>query len=454
MKEQKSWFIPVLPILCVGVVIVWLAMHRTSPRKISPKEAVATLRIITVKDISLAPVEYGYGVAEPARVWEAVSQVKGEIVSLHKNLHSGELLPKGAELLRIDSTDYHLIEEQLESGVRRIEAELSGLEKEEANARSAILLEKESLKLAEQSLARLVRLRKTRAVSDDEVDRDERTVIDQKKRILAIEKTLSLIPSRADFLKAERANNKGKLAHARRDIERTVIRAPFDCRLGTVNLEHSQVVQAGQHLFEAHGTDAVEVEALFRPEQLRNLLPQSLRKEIENEITMDTLKKLFNFTVTVHLTSGSFKASWPARFERLREKVDPGTRAIHVVAVVDAPYEKAIPGVRPALVRGMSCKMELKAPARPHVTVIPACALEGSLVYVLSDKNRLQKRKVVPDFFFQDLVIIKDGLVAGERLVVSDPSFAIEGMMVNPVVDHGLEAYIQRLSVPVKEEQK
>jgi multidrug efflux pump subunit AcrA (membrane-fusion protein) len=169
---------------------------------------------------------------------------------------------------------------------------------------------------------------------------------------------------------------------------------------------------------------------------------------------MNTPKKVFNFTVTVYLASGTFKASWPARFERLREKVDPVTRAIYVVAVVDSPYDKAIPGVRPLLVKGMSCRMELKASASPHTTVVPACALEDGHVFVLSDTNRLQRRNVEVDFFSRDMVIIKSGLEPGEQLVVSGTSFAIEGMAVSPVIDKVLEDSIQHLSGSVREAQK
>jgi hypothetical protein len=142
MNGRKSWLLSFLPILFVVLIIAWLAANLSIPEKNPKEEARASLRVITVKTVPFAPVEYGYGIAEPARVWKAVSQVKGEIVSLHKQLHSGELITENAQLVQIDPTDYELIVEQLESGVRRIQADLSGLQKEAENARSAITLEK------------------------------------------------------------------------------------------------------------------------------------------------------------------------------------------------------------------------------------------------------------------------------------------------------------------------
>jgi len=62
------------------------------------------------------------------------------------------------------------------------------------------------------------------------------------------------------------------LAQAKLDLAKTVVKAPFDCRLGEVEIEPGQYLAAGQSLFESHGTALTEVEIQIPLDQLRTLL--------------------------------------------------------------------------------------------------------------------------------------------------------------------------------------
>jgi len=209
--------------------------------------------------------------------------------------------------------------------------------------------------------------------------------------------------------------------------------------LGAQPNKRGQVLTRGEKLFEAHGTEAVEVEVGFQPDQLRRLLPATSRRRLQSGMTMPALRELFDLEVTVTLRSGDWVARWPGRFDRIREVVDPRLRTIHLVVVVDDPYEQVIPGVRPALVRGMYCEIELRAPARPQTVVLPRSALREGRVFILDEERRLRARAVETAFQQDDLVVIAGGLQGGERVIVSDPAPAIEGMQVEPVDDPELQ---------------
>jgi multidrug efflux pump subunit AcrA (membrane-fusion protein) len=122
--------------------------------------------------------------------------------------------------------------------------------------------------------------------------------------------------------------------------------------------------------------------------------------------------------------------------------VASGTREIQVMAVVDRSYEDAIPGQRPPLMPGMFCHVALTAPPRPGQVVLPRTAVHDRAVYLVGPDNRLEKKPVTVGFAQSEFVIIASGLSGKERVVVSDPAFAIVGMKVQPVMD---EALLERL---------
>ena len=70
----------------------------------------------------------------------------------------------------------------------------------------------------------------------------------------------------------------------------------------------------------------------------------------------------------------------------------------------------------------------------PQQIVIPRSAIRNGRVYVMDENNRLQIRKVSKLFDQRDQSVIKQGLQAGEQLVLSDLIPAVEGMLLKPVL--------------------
>ena len=156
------------------------------------------------------------------------------------------------------------------------------------------------------------------------------------------------------------------------DLGKLVITAPFACRIGQVNLQRDQFIAAGQLLFEVSGTAQAEVEAQFPIRELRKLLSGEQREQLGPGLEMETLRALFDVDATVHARPAA--ASWAARFHRIRETVDPQTREMPVVVVVDKPYARSKPGERPPLAQGMFCEVELVARHEQSVIVLPRSA--------------------------------------------------------------------------------
>ena len=440
LRKCSRTALRLLPVAVAAAIVIVLVRTRSGPVKKVAGEFVRPMRVIEVPVVAFRPRAKGYGLAEPPRVWQAMAEVKGTVVSIHPRLDSGALIDEGMVLLRIDPTEYELAVAQRKASIAETQARLDELAEEERSKKASLEIEKRSLVFARQSLERLQTLLQEGAVAPDAVDREERGALQQEQAVQQLENAIAQIPARREALTAALAVHEANLKQAELDLAKTVIRAPFDCRLGDVRIKAGQVVSANQQLFEAHGTNAVEIEAQFRPEQLRNLLPVEKRRQFEPGITMERLRQIFELTVTIRLRSGDWEATWPARFDRIRESVDPRTRAISVVAVVDDPYGQVVPGVRPALVRGMYCEMELQAPPRPRTVVLPRSAVRNGNIYIVDNEGRLRSRAVHIAFVQDDLLVLKSGLEGGETVIVSDPAPAIEGMKVEAVADTDLRA--------------
>ena len=125
-------------------------------------------------------------------------------------------------------------------------------------------------------------------------------------------------------------------------------------------------------------------------------------------------------------------AVWDGRVVRFSESVDPIRRTASVVVMVDNPYEKIIPGVRPPLLKGMYVAVDLMAPARP-MRVIPRDAIHQGQVYVVDRNNRLELRNIQIAHLQEQLAVIADGLAEDEMVVVTDLIPVIEGMPLQAV---------------------
>ena len=155
------------------------------------------------------------------------------------------------------------------------------------------------------------------------------------------------------------------------------------------------------------------------------------------------IRDRIGLTAEVRLAISSFVARWPAEVNRVRETVDPQTRTIGVVVVVDEPLRNAIPGVRPPLTKNMYVEVALTGLPLADRLAVPRVALHvdgdgGQVVYLVGDDGRLEIRPVTIRFVQGDLALVADGLAEGDRVVVSDLIPAIEGMLIDAVEDEAL----------------
>ncbi|MCK2148808.1 efflux RND transporter periplasmic adaptor subunit [Marinobacter alexandrii] len=413
--------------LAIGMVLlVMFVVNRQAPKHSDSPPAPKAVAVIEAQPRAFRLEARGHGVARSAETWQAVANVSGRVVERHPHLENGALLREGTKLLVLDPSRYEL-------AIAEAEAELAQLEAEEANTRRLLDLERQALDLAEQELSRIEHLAATGSVSTSQRDALRRSTVGQRQAVTRLQNALALLPARH-----ERAAV--RLAHARRDLADTHFVAPYDLRLGEVEVELHQFVSVGQRLFEADSLAAAEVEARLPFSMVRRLLGSVAPAELEPG-TLDLSERIDFDSIDAELELvGTPGVGWTGRVVRVASGLDPATRAVRIVVRVEDPWRDARPPDHPPLQRDMYTRVRLLALSPEPQIVVPASALHQGELYLVDEQDHLVRRLVSVAFQQGDLAVIESGLTPGERVIVDDLQPAIKGMALAPRRDAALEA--------------
>lgn len=436
---MKRWMFVVPVLLGVGAV-VFLVNNRDHPVQAPAREQVRTVRVIEAPSLAVVPRAVGFGSVIPGTVWEAVAEVSGRVVERHPRLEVGAILPAGTVLLRIDRTDYELALAQLDADLLATEAQLAEMEIKVANTEASIRIEAAALALGEKELARNRRLAAAGTVARSDLERAERNTLAQRQSLQSLRNSRNLLPAERRLLTAQRERQRAQREGARVDLERTTITLPIDGHIAETHAEVAQYVREGELLVVADGIDVAEIDVRVPIGSMRGVVRS--REGARLDPARVDLQQLLGLTARARLQD--LPVEWEARFVRISPSIDAKTRTIGVIVQVDDPYRQARPGIRPPLVKGMFLEVELTGRPLPDQVVVPRTALHADRVYVVGKDNRLERRLVEVGIRQPGFLTITAGLAAGERVVVSDLSPAIEGMLTRPVPDEETAARLRR----------
>jgi hypothetical protein len=441
-------FILLVPVAIAVLIFFMMQQSRQEPEATSPGESARAVRIVPAMKGDVAPKVLAFGTAAPARTWRAVAEVGGRLAYVSDELRPGAIFKKGAVLLRIDKADYQDAADQLQAEIDQVKSQIAESIQQGANNVLAIEIEKKTLDVSKSELERLELLVRQNAGAPAEVDAQRKAMLAQTLRLQEVQNSGKVLTIQRDSLSASVRLKTSKLAQAKRDIERTEIVCPFDCRVGEVALELNQFIAAGELLVEGFGIAMVEVEAHVSSRDARLLIKPGGTPIVIASIIgtpMDMVRDLFDVTVQIRVANDDRAAPWAGKFLRIREQLDQQTRTIGIVLGVENTYEKAVPGNNPPLVPGFFCQAELRGTPRKDRVIIPSAAVKSDHVYVVDGADRLVKKEVVVEFTQDGYSILTSGLAAGERLVVSDVSPAIDGMLTEPTMDNEAVAELKKM---------
>lgn len=427
---MKKTLAPVGVLLIGAVAVTVLLLSRSSPEKrpfVEPAQRVAG---ITVKAMTVVPRITAYGDVKPDRTWTAVAQVPGQVVWKSPKLNDGEFVGEGEELLRLDKREFVLALSKAKADTDKIRARLVELETNQTNIGGQLELLREAVAYNEKELERQKNLYESKAVSASMVEQQRITVLEQQRALATLQASHDAMPSQITYHKAELAAAEAAIRQAELNLEYTVFRAPFRGRLDRVTAELRQYIPAGQVLLELDSTSAAEVSISVSPLRLAMLAGVQLENIIDGLV--EKREPPPRPRIRVLTDNGNGGAEWEARFGRIGASVDPATRMIERVVIVDNPYGAPERGTRSRfpLSKGTFCTVIMYGYPQNDRLVIPRQAIHDGTVYLVTSDSRLEKREVSVDYYLGNHAILKSGLSQGERLVVNDIVPAIPGMLL------------------------
>ncbi|MFH2132354.1 MAG: biotin/lipoyl-binding protein [bacterium] len=394
-------------------------------------------RVMTITPMDLLPRAFGNGTAEPVRVWKAIAQVSGKIVFTHPQLQKGKVVKKDTVLLRIDPSEYKIAISQLKTRIQSFKIQLEEQQVQEKNNQQLLKIQEKTLAIKQKELARQKNLYERQILSVNDYETQLQGLIAQQAQVQSIQNSLNLAPYQRNQLIAQMEQAEGDLANAELQLSYTEMKAPFDIQIAAVNNKSSEFVQKGQTIFEGNDISAVEIEAQFVPGSARPVFI-SLQDRFKGlDVNTPSLGAHLGTTALVRIPGDNFgDLVWPAQLNRFSDTIDTETRTMGLIFIVKNELgNNNKPRQRP-LFNGLYCEVELRGKMIRNALVIPRSAVHpNNTVYLLTTDNKLEIRTIQPAFTLENVVMVEQGIKAGETLILSDVIPAVSGMVIDPVED-------------------
>ena len=336
-----------------------------------PPPAAVTIDTVSTSDAVFYD-EYPATVT-PLNLVELRAQVSGFITGVY--FKDGDRVKKGKLLYSIDEQLYAANYQQA----------VANLKVQEAN-----------LNKAQKDANRYHELDKNEAVAKQLVDNADAALEVAKKQADASRATIQAVQT---------------------NVKYTKIYAPFDGVIGISSVKTGAAVSAGQTLLNTVSSDK-ELAVDFNLDQ----------KEIYrfSKLLNENLKGTDS---TFLLAFGADQYEAPGKLALLDRTVNPQTGTIKARLI--------FPNNKNLLIAGMNGTVKVKSNEAAHAVIIPYKAVTEQLgeffVYVPNDSNKVSQRRVVLGKQLGMNVLIKEGLLAGEKIVVEGVQSLREGAAINPV---------------------
>jgi RND family efflux transporter MFP subunit len=430
-------------------VLAFVIATRGGPERVAVEETAARVRVLEVVPMPFVPRVTGYGTVSPGRSWSAVAQVSGRIARVAPELERGARIPADAEIVKIADEDYQLAVAKADADINAAQAGIDELDLDAANLATSLEIERRALALAERDLQRQRDLARRGATSQAAVDQSELDVVRQRAAVQDLENQLKLMPTKRRTQELAKAVSEADLATALLNLERTSIRTPFEGRVAEVNVEATQYVGVGEVLATIDGVETAEIDVQVPQARMKAFAEISFGGVPGGTSgtavgSMQGVIDRAGLSAVARLRFDDRDIEWPARLARISDTVDPSTRTVGLIVVVDEPYAAMRPGERPPLIKDMFVEVELRSAPVAGAVVVPRSAVRDGVVNVVGAESRLERRPVAAVRAFGDLVVVGEGLAAGDRVVLDDLPAAIPGMLLTPQSDDGTADELRR----------
>jgi len=392
VKHKKQIIVPI-GILVAGILLfVGFSSMKKPPEE---KEKVDNTPIVAVESIHVAPMNLtvkSYGVVQPKYETELVAQISGQIVELSEVFVRGGFVAKHQLLARIDPNDYQ---------AALIEAEATM-----ASARAALEKERAQGQVAE---------------------REWKRITDTSPTELSLRK-----PQLAQEI-ARVKSAQASVLRAKRNLERTEIRAPYDAMIDSRTIGLGSFVGTGSRIGKLLGTDVAEVRLPVADNQLQFLADEGKNSQVN--------------LIGTYAGKGVI---WQANIARSEGVIDNKSRMSYLVAEIKDPYglNRESSAELSPIRFGSYVTADIIGVNLAQATLIPRYLVNNSRVAILDTDSKLNFTEVSITRQEGSNVIVTNGLHEGDQLIISALDYPVDGMKLTLQGNESLESEESSENVP------
>lgn len=366
MSHRSLRWLPAV-ILIIGSATAWaLARGRAAPAPRIPDAPPPWVEVLEVAPRDDQVRLRTHGSVEPRTEIDLVAEIAGRVAAVSPALVPGGFFDAGELLVELDPRDAEIAVERAEAALARRSSEA---------------------RLAETKLQR------RRALATREIASPAALAEAEQRRLIALA-----------FVREARAARE----QARRDLDRTRVRAPFAGRVRTKRVGAGQFVARGRVLARVYAVDYAEVRLPLPISEVALLDLPTGAGAAEGPI------------VRLRAGSGDPRAEWTGRIVRTEGEIAPRSRMQNAVARVEDPYGLASQEGHPPLTVGLFVEAEILGRTLEDVVALPRSALTANgEVLVVDETERLRTRSVEVARLDGERVLIAAGLAPGERVCAS-----------------------------------
>jgi len=397
-------------ILLIGLGLAGAIAYQLSQRR-AQTQALATAAADTASS--------GIPVVEVARVRTAASgatvEIPGQTVALietpvyartdgyirQRNVEIGDRVKKGQLMIELDTPD---LDQQIEQARATLAQSNAAL----AQVQASLQASQSNLKLATVTAGRYHTLAEQGVMSKQDNDTSAAAVESGQANVHAAEETVHAQQSTI-------AANSANLNRLLEQKKYARMEAPFD---GVITYRNPIASDPGTLISSGSGAAVPEILRVSQIQTLRIFVdvPQSYAPVIRVDQPADLIVDEFAGRI------------FPARVKSTTSSVDPTSRTMLTVLLVDNSDGALLPG--------MYTKVRFHLPHTVNVLRLPAEALlfrtEGAFAAVVGDDHKVHLHKLTLGRDYGPEVEILSGLVPGDAVVLNPTDAIHEGALVDP----------------------
>jgi multidrug resistance efflux pump len=350
-------------VLGLGIGIAW-ALVATKP-ELPPREMEASALVVgtvPATRVDVARVWAGYGTARAMRAANVAAEVGGLVVERPDSVEAGSPVGAGDLLVQIERTDYLARVRAAEQAEAQGEADLAGLEVDEAAWREQLELAEEQAAIERRELSQALRALEQGAASVSEIDQRTKALRALESQASSMRQQLGRVPSRRAALRASLDRLRAETEVARRNLERTSVASPIGGVLERVEVDRGEVVGAGAPVARVVDVSRVEVPVRVGASALGSV-------RIGDRATLRP--------------DGPSGASWSGVVGRISPEVDPATRSVTVFVEVEQDPSSLRSGEASGLLLpGRFVVAEIEGATEAGLLLVPRRAVRDGVVFL------------------------------------------------------------------------